>query len=58
MMMQWLVNEVRGFNKQITEKVDAAIASWAKSQIDSAERLTKLEGEIRAMKARMGKNKE
>jgi hypothetical protein len=57
-MMQWFVNEVREKFTQIGNKVDAAIASWAEGQIRDAERLSKLEGELKAMKARMGKNKE
>ena len=54
-MMQWFVNEVRENLSDLTKKLDAAITSWAKGQIEDAEKLTKLEGEIRAMKARMGK---
>jgi hypothetical protein len=57
-MMQWFVNEVREKFAEIGNKVDAAITSWAKGQIEDAERLSKLEGELKAMKARMGKNKE
>ena len=56
--MQWLVNRFEAFKKETAEKVDGAIASWAKSQIESAERLKKLEGELMAMKARLGKNKD
>jgi hypothetical protein len=54
-MMKWFVNECRDFQKTITEKLDGAITAWAKGQIEDAERLKKLEGELRALKARMGK---
>lgn len=54
-MMQWFINEVREKFTELGGKLDAAITAWAKGQIEDAERLTKLEGEIRAMKARMGK---
>jgi hypothetical protein len=53
--MQWLINEFKDFKAEVQNKIDAAITSWAKAQIEAAERLTKLEGELRAMKARMGK---
>ena len=53
--MQWLVNRFEAFKKETTQKVDGAIASWAKSQIEHAEEIQKLKGEITAMKARMGK---
>jgi hypothetical protein len=53
--VQWLINEFKDFKKQVFEKVDAAVAQWAKGQIEDAERFAKLEGEIKAMKARMGK---
>ena len=56
-MMQWFVNEVRASFRDITKKLDEAIEKWAKTQIENAERIKKLEGELRAMKARLGKNK-
>jgi hypothetical protein len=56
--MQWLINEFKDFKAEVAKKIDAAVASWAAKQIQDAERFTKLEGEIKAMKARMGKNKE
>jgi hypothetical protein len=57
-MMQWFVNEVREKFSELGKKLDEATDRWAKDQISDAERLTKLEGEIKAMKARMGKSKE
>lgn len=54
-MMQWFVNEVRDFQRAITAKLDSAITAWAKGQIEDAKRLKKLEGELMAMKARLGK---
>ena len=56
--MQWLVNRFEAFKKEIGEKVDGAIASWAKSQIEAAEEVRKLKNEIQALKMRAGKNKE
>ena len=56
--MQWLINEFKDFKADVQKKIDAAIASWATKQIQDAERITKLEGEIRAMKARAGKKSE
>lgn len=53
--MQWLVNRFEDFKKEVGQKIDAAIASWAKNQIEAAEEIKKLKGEITAMKARMGK---
>jgi hypothetical protein len=43
--VQWLINEFKDFKKEVQLK-------------DNDERLTKLEGELRALKARMGKQKE
>lgn len=51
MMMQWFVNEVR----EKFEHVNQRIEGLGKNE-DLIERITKLEGELRAMKARMGKN--
>lgn len=53
--MQWLINEFREFKQAVSQKVDAAITKWAQDQIAAAERIRKLEGEMKAMKARMGK---
>ena len=50
MMMQWFINEV---NDKF-EKVNQRIEGLGKNE-DLIERVTKLEGELRAMKARMGK---
>ena len=55
---QWFVNEYNEFKETITRKVDAAIAGWAAQQIKDAAEIEKLKGEIKAMKARAGKNKE
>ena len=54
-LMQWLVNELRTFKKEIGERIDEVIKNWAQGQIQDAERLKKLEDEIKAMKARLGK---
>lgn len=51
MMMQWFINEVR----DKFQKMDQLIEGWARKQVEDAERVTKLENEIRAMKARHGK---
>jgi hypothetical protein len=56
--MQWLMNEFKDFKADVQKKIDAAITSWATRQIQDAERIQRLEGELKAMKARMGKNKE
>ena len=53
--MQWLVNRFEDFKKEIYLKVDGAIASWAKAQIEAAEEVKKLKNEIQAMKMRAGK---
>jgi chaperonin cofactor prefoldin len=53
-MMQWFVNEVR----ERFSAVDKTVEGWAKKQVEDAERITKLEGEIKAMKARAGKQKD
>ena len=54
--MQWLINEFKAFKDEVVKKIDSAIEKWAQGQVEDATRLTKLEGEIRAMKARAGKN--
>ena len=56
MMMQWLVNEWKAFREEINQRVEG-IAQMSKDSA-LAERVTKLEGELRAMKARMGKQKQ
>ena len=53
--MQWLVNELRDFKKEIGTRIDEVIKNWASGQIQDAERLKKLEDELKAMKARLGK---
>ena len=57
-MMQWLINEFKDFKAEVSKKIETAIAEQAGKHQEAAERIHKLEGEIRAMKARMGKNKE
>jgi len=54
--MQWLINEFKDFKANVTERVDKAIDSWAETQIRNAAEFEKLRGEIKAMKARAGKN--
>lgn len=56
--MQWLINEFKDFKAEVHNKIDAAITSWATRQIQDAEKIQKLEGELKAMKARMGKKSE
>jgi len=56
MMMQWLVNEWKAFQEQINQRVEG-LANLQKESSPLVERVTKLEGELRAMKARLGKNK-
>ena len=58
MLGRWFQNEMNEKFAEIVQKIDAAVTKWAQGQIEDAERFTKLEGEIRAMKARMGKAKE
>lgn len=53
MMMQWFVNEVR----DKLEQIDQRIEGWARKQVEDAEAIAKLKGELMAMKARLGKNK-
>ena len=53
--MQWLLNEFKQLKTDVVEKIDKAIDKWAQGQIEAAERFVKLEGEIKAMKMRMGK---
>lgn len=56
MMMQWFINEVR----ENFQKVDQRIEGLKMSQKDEdlIKRVEKLEGELKAMKARMGKKKD
>jgi hypothetical protein len=56
--MQWLINEFKDFKRDVMLKLDAAVSEYVKKQIADAERILKLEGEIKAMKARMGKPKD
>ena len=56
--MQWLINEFKDFKAEVFKRIDSAVEKWVKGQIEDAERITKLEGEIRAMKARMGKKQD
>jgi hypothetical protein len=56
--VQWLMNEFKQFKVDVAAKIDEAIGKYVQEQVAAAERLTKLEGELKAMKARMGKQKE
>lgn len=56
--MQWLINEFKDFKKDVMARLDEAIAAHVNKQVAAAERITKLEGELKALKARMGKNKQ
>jgi uncharacterized small protein (DUF1192 family) len=68
--MQWLINEFKQFKKDVGDRVDLLqkqveryemkekeeAALWVGVQPEAIrDRITKLEGEIRALKARMGK---
>lgn len=53
--MQWLINEFKAFKAEVFAKIEEAAAKWALGEIQHAERFAKLEGELKAMKARMGK---
>ena len=57
-MMQWLVNEWKDFRVEVRKSVSDLTTEWSKNQVETAEKILKLEGEIRAMKARMGKSME
>ena len=56
--MQWLINEFKAFKADVAKKIDDAVANWANEQVQAAEEVKKLRGEIQALKMRMGKNKE
>lgn len=56
--MQWLINEFKAFKADVFKKVDDALTKWAQDQIAAAQEVEKLKGEIKAMKMRMGKNKQ
>lgn len=53
--MQWLINEFKDFKADVAKRIDDAVSAHIAKQIENAERITKLEGEIKAMKARAGK---
>lgn len=53
--MQWLINEFKKFKEDTQRSLDEMIDKWAQGQLRDAEELKKLGGEIKAMKARMGK---
>jgi hypothetical protein len=52
MIMQWFVNEVREKFKLLDQQIQSILD---RPVISNDERITKLEGEIKALKARMGK---
>jgi len=56
--VQWLINEFKAFKAETLAKVDEVVSEHVRKQIDAAERITKLEGEIKAMKARMGRKQD
>jgi hypothetical protein len=56
--VQWLINEFKQLKVDVAKKVEDAIAEHVQKQIEAAERITKLEGEIKAMKARMGRKQD
>ena len=53
--MQWLMNEFKAFREDVQKRIDAFLDSPVVK--DNDERIKKIEGEIKAMKARMGKYK-
>jgi hypothetical protein len=55
MIMQWFVNEVRAKFKVLDQQIQSLLD---RPVVNDDERLTKLEGEIKAMKMRMGKQKD
>jgi hypothetical protein len=54
--VQWLINEFKALKADVEAKIKAVLDSPVIK--DSDARITKLEGEIKAMKARMGKSKQ
>jgi hypothetical protein len=56
MMMQWLVNDFKSLKAEVEAKIQAILESPVIKDNDA--RISKLEGEIRALKARMGKQKD
>jgi hypothetical protein len=55
MIMQWFVNEVREKFKLLDQQIQSIID---RPVVNNEERISKLEGEIKAMKARMGKKQD
>jgi hypothetical protein len=55
MIMQWFVNEVREKFKLLDQQIQSILD---RPVISNEERISKLEGEIKAMKARMGKKQD
>jgi hypothetical protein len=56
MMMQWFVNEVREKFRDLEGKIKEVLDRPVIQDNDA--RIAKLEGELRALKARMGKNQQ
>ncbi len=56
--MQWLINEFKDFKVEVTKRIDSAVSAYVAKQVQDAERITKLEGELKAMKARLGKKQD
>ena len=54
-MMQWFVNEVREKFEQMNQRIEGLAQMVKEPDSSLAERVSKLEWEIKAMKARMGK---
>jgi len=54
--VQWLINEFKDLKREVQEKIDSALNSPVVKEQDA--RIAKLEGELKALKMRMGKNKE
>ena len=56
-MMQWFVNEVRGKFAELDQRIEGLAQMVKEPDSSLAERVSKLEGEIRMIKARAAKNK-
>jgi len=56
--MQWLINEFKALKAEVFTKIDKIVDDHTQKQIQAAEDIQKLKGEISALKARMGKVKE
>ena len=56
MMMQWFINEVREKFEQVNQRIEGLTQMMKSPENSLAERLAKLEGEVRMIKARAAKS--